>query len=277
MLYIWPSRASFPPCPNSSTTPMSDSPHLRAQTALRAVQTRSTEVPWLDRFSRAMVYPWFRITHVLRWYGAQNIPPGGPVIIAANHQSFYDPVLVSLTAGRRITYMGLRKFFGYPVLGRLMRLFGCVPVRENPRSPTAYRQLLRALRHGAACGIFPEGGRSRNGLIGAPRPGVGALALATAAPVVPVTIHGASQVWPVHRVLPRPGRIELVFGCPLRFPSEGNTSRTSQRDEVATEIMLRIAEGFRLLGRPDLAEKSRRSILCGTSPVKSSAATALDD
>jgi 1-acyl-sn-glycerol-3-phosphate acyltransferase len=241
---------------------MTDAIELTPETTLDPLSTTSREVPWLDRFARVVTYPWFRIVHAVRWFGPGNIPRRGPVLMAANHQSFYDPVIVSLTAGRRITYMGLKRFFGYPVLGGLMRRFGCVPVPEHPRTATAYRELLRALREGAACGIFPEGGRSADGLVGSPRPGVGALALAGEAPVVPVTIHGAYRAWPIGRHLPRAGRIEVLFGRPMRFTTKGQDRPIprERRAEVSKEIMLRIAEGFAVLGREDVAERSRARI-----------------
>lgn len=241
---------------------MNDVIDMTPQTTLDPISTTSREVPWLDRFARVVTYPWFRIVHALRWYGTGNIPREGPVLIAANHQSFYDPVIISLTAGRRITYMGLKKFFDYPVLGGLMRRFGCVPVAEHPRTATAYRELLRALRDGTACGIFPEGGRSCDGLVGPPRPGVGALALASGAPVVPVTIHGACRAWPTGRHLPRSGRIEVLFGQPMHFGAEERDVRVprDRQTEVSREIMLRIAEGFAVLGREDVAERSRARI-----------------
>ena len=72
--------------------------------------------------------PYFSILHSLRWRGQRNVPRRGPVIIAANHQSYYDPVMVTIAANRWITYMGHRRFFHYPVLGRLMRMSGCLPV-----------------------------------------------------------------------------------------------------------------------------------------------------
>lgn len=215
----------------------------------------------LDRFSRAIAGPWFRICHRFQTHGTEHVPPAGPVIFAANHQSYYDPVLLSLAASRHIIYMGLKKFFSHPLLGRIIRAYDCVPVRENPRSATAYRALLRALQHGHAVGIFPEGGRTLDGLITPPRPGVGALAINSGAPVVPVTIDGAYDAWPAGQSLPRPAPIQLVFGAPISFSPKKTARNTSAvREEVTQTIMLRIAAGFHILGRPVLADRSRRNI-----------------
>jgi 1-acyl-sn-glycerol-3-phosphate acyltransferase len=183
------------------------------------------------------------------------------VIFAANHQSYYDPVVISLAAGRRIIYMGLKRFFEVPLLGALMRAYGCLPVREGSRVPRAYARMIRLLRRGSACGIFPEGARTTDGLPQPPNPGVGGLALATGAPVVPVTLLGLHRVWPVGRRLPRPGPVLIRFGEPLRFGADREGSRDAgRRREVARVVMRKIVEGFGSLCRPRLARRSMDAI-----------------
>jgi len=221
------------------------------------------ENPVADRFSRVICYPYFALAHRFRWLGREYVPRNGPVIFAANHQSFYDPVLLSLAAGRRVTYLAMEHYFGYPLLGRLMRFYGAVSVRAENPGPSAYGRMIRALRDGRACGIFPEGGRSGDGLPCRPSPGIGAMALRTGAPVVPVTIWGAHRAWPPGRALPGPGSIRLLFQRPIRAdhctgPDSGGGRLA--RHEVTGEVMHRIADGLDQLGFPGRAKAARERL-----------------
>ncbi len=219
--------------------------------------------PLADRFSRIICYPYFALAHRFCWRGEEHIPRSGPVIFAANHQSFYDPVLLSLAAGRRVTYLAMQHYFGYPLLGWLMGFYGAVAVRADSPGPSAYGRMVRALRDGRACGIFPEGGRSPDGLPCHPSPGVGALALRTGAPVVPVTICGAHRAWPPGQALPRPGPICLLFQRPLGAEDctePDSVSERRARREVTGKVMHRIADGLEALDHPARAHAARERL-----------------
>lgn len=214
-----------------------------------------------ERLTRRVVHPYFAMMHRLRWSGTGNVPRRGPVILAANHQSFYDPVMITLAARRRVRYLAWDYYCNMPVLGRLMGLYGTVPVDLDAPAPTALARLLEVLEGGGACGIFPEGGRAPDGLPQAPQPGVGLLALRSGAPIVPVTICGAYRAWPRGCTLPRPSPIRLHFGRPLHAEDLcPGLPRSQRRRRVAWELMLRIADGFAALGRQELGAASRRRL-----------------
>jgi 1-acyl-sn-glycerol-3-phosphate acyltransferase len=213
-----------------------------------------TENPLWDRFSRVVCYPYFAAFHRLRWEGAENVPGAGPAIVVCNHQSFYDPVVLTLAARRRIYYLGWEKYFGVPVLGALMRSYGAVSVDVFRPEPRAYGRLVEALRNDGLCGIFPEGGRSRDGLPRQIKAGAGALALRTGAPVVPATIWGGHRAWPPRLTLPRPEPMEVIFQPPVRV-SELSAGGEADRVEVTYSIMHKVADGFRLLGHPRMAAR----------------------
>ncbi len=216
-----------------------------------------------DRAGRGLAHAYFSLAHRLRWCGAENVPRTGPVILAANHQSFYDPVAICLAARRGVVYVGDEHYYHMPVVGYLMRLFGTIPVNVRSPSPAALAHVVRALRQGHVCGIFPEGARTPDGLIGRPQPGAAVLALRTGAPLVPVTVCGAYAAWPLTRRLPRPAPMAICFGEAMHV--EGKSTR-GRRWEILLELMLRIADGFRRLGRPDLARESRRRVLESCAP-----------
>lgn len=215
--------------------------------------------PLLDRLLRTFLYPYFTLLHGYRWYGVENVPRRGPAILAANHQSFLDPILIGLAAGRRIVFMGWQYYYNWPVLGPLMRLQDTIPVDIDTPGPSTIGRLLRVLEQGRLCGIFPEGGRTFDGLLGEPKAGVAALALRSGAPVIPVTISGAFRAWPRGQFYPVPARISAYFGAPFRVDRADNPRGTTDRErrrEVAFDLMRRIADGFRKLGRPDVARAS---------------------
>ncbi len=151
----------------------------------------------------------------IRFHGVEHVPRTGPVLLAPNHVSYLDPVLVSLPLHRPLHYMTLEKFFRVPVLGPLIRWCRAFPVREGEVDQAAVRRAVRILRAGEGLVVFPEGGRSPDGRLGPFRHGAFWIAVMADAPVVPVSIAGADRVWPVGRRLPRPGRVRVTYHPPV--------------------------------------------------------------
>jgi 1-acyl-sn-glycerol-3-phosphate acyltransferase len=151
----------------------------------------------------------------IRFEGVEHVPRTGAVVITPNHVSFMDPILVTIPIRRALHYMALEPFFRVRGLGALMRWARAFPIQETERDSPAIRRALAILRRGEPLVIFPEGGRSPDGRLRAFRPGAFRIALATGAPVVPVTIAGAHEAWPVGRRVPRPGRITITYHAPL--------------------------------------------------------------
>ncbi|MGD2173760.1 MAG: lysophospholipid acyltransferase family protein [Candidatus Brocadiaceae bacterium] len=216
------------------------------------------ETGWEGRLARLVTHPYFAVAHRLRWEGQERVPLEGPAVLAANHQSFLDPVALGLALPRPIVFMGAAIYYRAPVVGPLMRLFRTVPVEEDAPGPSSIERMLGALQKGSLVGIFPEGQRTRDGLLGLPHEGVATLALRSGAPLIPATIAGAYAAWPVGRLSPRLASIRVYFGHPFRV--EGESTRLRRR-EVTRDLMLRIADGFRLLGEPERAARSRRRLL----------------
>ncbi len=216
--------------------------------------------PILDLLARPLALSYLLAAHGLRWRGTQNVPPAGPAILAANHQSFLDPVILSVASPRRVVFLAWDYYYNRPLLGRLMRLFEPVPVDVDAPEHGALTGMLGALEQGRLCGVFPEGGRTADGAIGPCREGVAALVLRSGAPVVPVSVCGAFEAWPVGQALPLPAPISVLFGRPLdprsaRCVLEAATPRERRR-ALTREVMMRVAGGLRRLGRPDLAARS---------------------
>ena len=157
----------------------------------------------------------------MRVYGAQNVPKTGPLIVACNHVSYFDPPVLGTASPRRIQYMAKEELFRIPVLGRLISAVGAYPVDREGSAMAAIKRSVEVLRGGGAIGIFPEGTRNLTGTVQA-RGGVALLASLGKAPVVPARVVGTSGAR-------RLAAIRVYFGKPLELP----TDRKASREEMA--------------------------------------------
>lgn len=184
---------------------------------------------------------------MIRTEGSAHLPAHGPVILASNHLSFIDSVVIRFAAPRRVTFLAKAEYFaGRGLRGRLVRWFftlaGSVPVaRGQHRAATAALETaLEVLAAGNVFGIYPEGTRSLDGRLYRGRTGVAWLALTSGAPVVPVALHGTDRLQPVGKRLPRPHRVTVRFGRPLHFTGDPTSARA--RRTVTNEVMRAIGE-----------------------------------
>jgi 1-acyl-sn-glycerol-3-phosphate acyltransferase len=142
----------------------------------------------------------------------------GPVILAANHQSFLDPPLAGSVSNRAIYFLARRSLLDGWFLGWILPKLNVVPVdSESGKDRTALKALIRILRAGEATLVFPEGQRTPDGKLQPAQPGLGLVIAKTLAPVVPIRIFGTYQSWPLHRKWPRPGQVTVAVGEPIFF------------------------------------------------------------
>jgi 1-acyl-sn-glycerol-3-phosphate acyltransferase len=144
--------------------------------------------------------------------GREHIPPHGGLIVASNHISFWDPPLVGTAVMRELHFLAKEELFRVPVLGPLIRSFNSIPIRRGVADLSGLTKAMEVLRAGRALLMFPEGTRARDGELKAARPGVGMLAVATDARIVPAYISGSNEPgkWLFRRV-----RVRVSFG-PVR-------------------------------------------------------------
>jgi 1-acyl-sn-glycerol-3-phosphate acyltransferase len=178
----------------------------------------------------------------------------GGLLIAANHQSYLDPVLVGMALSRPICYLARSSLFEVPGLGLLIRGLKTHPVRRGTVDARALRTTIRLLRSGETLLMFPEGTRSQNGSMGRFQPGVAAIALRCGVPLLPVCVEGAYRCWPRWRALPRPARAAVAYGEPIRPRGEPEELIAAVRAQIeALRPVLR-----RRLGREVETETSGR-------------------
>jgi len=162
-----------------------------------------------------------RIFFRLRVIHRERMLNHGPVILAANHQSFLDPPLAGSVSDRAVYFLARRTLLDGPILGWLLPKLNVVPVdSEGGKDRTALKALIRILRAGEGTLVFPEGQRTLDGNLQPAQPGLGLVIAKTLAPVVPMRIFGAFAAWPVHEKFPRPGRITIVVGEPIYFSQQ---------------------------------------------------------
>jgi len=158
---------------------------------------------------------YFKIFHRIEFYGSENIPATGPVILASNHISYYDPVIVGTGVYRDMEFMAWDKLFTIPILRSVIRFFGAFPVESSRTDKSAYVNALRTLFKRKVLIIFPEGERSGDGKVKNLKLGIARMALKTNARIVPVTIVGAYEAFSRHRLIPRPGKISVYYHKPI--------------------------------------------------------------
>lgn len=172
---------------------------------------------------RAILQPFFRVYFGLRRIGMEHVPSEGPVIFAANHRSFLDPFVIGTLCRRPVYYVAKEELFHRPLQAWFLNRLGAFPVARGASDTQAMDTARAILERGDCVVIFPEGSRVRPGPLGAPRRGVGRLALQTGAPVVPIAVIGTEAVRRGWRV--RPHRVAIRCGRPLTFPLTAEPSK----------------------------------------------------
>lgn len=165
-----------------------------------------------------------------------NLPPKGAVIIAANHVSNWDPILLALALDRPIHFMGKADLFKNKILGNFITRLNAFPVRKDIPDRQAIKKALQILAEGQALGIFPEGGRNFSGDLKV-QAGVVLLALKSGAPIVPVGLLGTDRRLPQGWFRPLLVRV----GEPFQLVQVTNpTSKAGATEQQSAAIMSRI-------------------------------------
>jgi 1-acyl-sn-glycerol-3-phosphate acyltransferase len=184
--------------------------------------------PWLSHL-------WYRANYTVqmagmtlafsfRFEGGRHVPPTGPVLLLANHQSYLDPTIVGLAARRDIYYLARKSLFEKPLLEWYVRSMNGVPVDHHGVAKEGLKATIDLLQAGQAVVVYPEGERTHTGEIQPLKPGVHLVLKRTPVPVVPIGIAGAYDAFPRTRKVPVPspfflpatrGAVAVSVGPPL--------------------------------------------------------------
>ena len=174
-----------------------------------------------DRFDapffalRIIVGPAFALSFRPRVVGREHIPKTGAAILASNHASFLDPILIGLNARRPVRFLVSREFYHDRRLKILLRLCGTIPVGGRAGMIRSFRRIAERVGNGELLGIFPEGGITRDGAMRPFRSGAAVIALRMGIPVVQVFHIEESGALPRHARWPRFVPLTLGIGEPI--------------------------------------------------------------
>jgi 1-acyl-sn-glycerol-3-phosphate acyltransferase len=200
---------------------------------------------WLGyHFSRllARLFFGFRIIH------RERMIQTGPVILAMNHQSFFDPPLAGNACDRAIYFLAKKSLMETPILGWLLPKLNVIPVDIEGNDRSALKALIRILRAGDCALVFPEGSRTPDGNLQPALRGLGLVIAKTRPPVVPMRIFGAFDAWPIGGKIHLWRRITIVVGEPIYF-TDAEVARAGSKD-VYARISQRVMDAIAAL-RPD--------------------------
>lgn len=170
--------------------------------------------------------------------GVENMPAEGPVILAINHISLWDPLVAASSLPRKVSFMAKEELFSIPVLGKILPKLGAFPVKRGQGDMNAIRQSLAILKEGRVLGLFPEGTRSKNGEIQKGLPGMVLLMEKSKASVVPIKMFGTRNLltkgW---------GNIVVVVGKPMTAQMlQAPEGVENRREWIADRIMQAMLE-----------------------------------
>ncbi len=185
------------------------------------------------KFTRWCLRRLYRLTGGLEVIGSENTPPEGPLIVACNHASYWDPMIMGAAFDRPMHFLARKTLFDVPIFGWLIRQTLAFPLNREGDSREAIRAFGGLLEQDLAVLIFPEGTRTSTGLLGSVKPGVGMIAARYRAPVLPVYIWGSYQSWPRTRKFPRAHRLKVVIAPPIMPAGEDADRKEEQRRVVA--------------------------------------------
>jgi 1-acyl-sn-glycerol-3-phosphate acyltransferase len=168
--------------------------------------------------------------------GYRNIPGSGGVILAPNHISYLDPLLLGVVVKRKVYSMAKEELFKNAILRFVMTHLKAFPVKRGKIDRYALKRSLQILNQGKLLNVFPEGTIPLNSNTTEGKPGVAWLALKANVPVVPVKIIGSEKLLPDGKVFPRMGRARIIFGQPIYFETKNNRYKKN-RKRISEKIM----------------------------------------
>ena len=183
-------------------------------------------------FFRTIFFFYHRLS--VKW--TEPLPKNRSVIIACNHCSYLDPLIVGVAFHRRLRYFSKEELFRPFLFGKIIRILGAVPVsrENNAAAAVALKGLLKFLKEGSDILIFPEGARSTDGKLLPLENGVGLVACHSQAPILPAFIKGAYEAMPPGSAMIKPVKITVTFGNLITLTPEDYKKKNARERIMAT-------------------------------------------
>jgi 1-acyl-sn-glycerol-3-phosphate acyltransferase len=164
--------------------------------------------------------------------GAGNIPGTGPVILVANHISFWDPFVMGSASPRVITYLAKEVLFKIPIVGFFIKGWGAVPVKRGRTDRETFNRYLDLLKQGHTLGIYIEGTRNRKNpdQMLPPKSGPAMLALRSNAPIIPMALINTKKIiWGFRKV-------KAIIGPPLKLEYDPKLDKKEIYRQIGAQI-----------------------------------------
>jgi 1-acyl-sn-glycerol-3-phosphate acyltransferase len=211
-------------------------------------RTRGGRPDWVYGLVRLILTPLLMTVWRARCIDSDKVPSSGPVILAPNHFSNLDHFFLAVYLRRPVHFMAKSQMFKRP-MQFIYTHGGVFPVRRGQRDEESFKTARAVLARGDVVVMYAEGGRSRTGELGQPRPGIGRLALETGAPIVPAAIAGTERARQWTRL--QFPKVTVQYGDPIRFDQIDAPSR--EQAQTASELIFsrveKIHTGLRRHGR----------------------------
>ena len=195
---------------------------------------------------KGILTPFLRLCVRIKVEGRENVPRRGAVILASNHRSFLDSIFIPLVLRRRVTFVAKAEYFDDPKTAWFFRSCGQIPIRREGGSASerALASATEVLRAGKVFAIYPEGTRTRDGLLHRGHTGFARLAMRCNVPIVPIGLLGTDEVQPIDSRIPK-----LFRAVTVRFGEPIDPERYSGREhdrmalrELTDEVMFEICQ-----------------------------------
>lgn len=170
----------------------------------------------------------------LEVHNQERVPAAGPLIVACNHQSHLDPMILGAAFDRDLHFLARRTLFDTPGFAWLIRHNQAFPLNRDGDVREALRAFGERLDMGCAVVMFPEGTRSIDGVVQDMMPGVGMLAVRNMAPILPVYIWGSFQSWPRGKSYPRRHHLKTLIGNVIT-PRDDKSRRREEQERITQE------------------------------------------
>ncbi|HZO07327.1 MAG TPA: lysophospholipid acyltransferase family protein [Solirubrobacterales bacterium] len=211
---------------------------------------------WMYSIARVVLTPLVLLIYRVKAVDKENVPREGALVLAPNHFSQLDHFFVGVWLRRKVRFMAKSQLFGPPVLTFVFKHGGVFPVRRGHRDEEAFKTAYELIDQKEMLLVYAEGGRSRSGEMGEPKPGIGRIALESGVPIVPVAIYGSAEArrWKRFRF----PKITIQFGEPMVFPVGADPSRERQL-EVAHAVFADVKRMYEGLATRSEAEAGGRT------------------
>jgi 1-acyl-sn-glycerol-3-phosphate acyltransferase len=176
--------------------------------------------------------------------GLEHIPMTGPILVAVNHQSYFDPPFTSVMIKREMHFFAKQELFRVFGLGYIISKLNAIPVRRGTYDPASLTRVFEVLGKGGGLILFPEGTRDGGREFLKPKPGIGLIARKSSTPIIPAFVYRTNKIWGA--LLAR-RRMKIVFGPPISVEEVNRFSDDKEGYRALAELVMERIKELKLI------------------------------